>query len=277
MSIEPAMTDAAARRQVAAGDTGNVAIPAALSTGQMAQHRMSDWLELHNVSAMACQRLIADIPMPQPSRIVTLTTWTAPCLAAAWEMTQRAMQGLFPAQADIVTATFDHTEKTRIERSATRPRAVTLDNGAGAFPTIVYSYEGDPGDLLMLAHEFGHALQLRMSERRFVPPVIRETCAFLAERALLAATRIGDPLCYRYLREAAWADDARYFGRNRDLLEHALARPDTAYRYAWNYPIARYMAICIDRYGSPDQSLALFRGRLTVSDLLDWAPRVACA
>ena len=97
------------------------------------------------------------------------------------------MRAFFPAQRSIIDDTFENTVKTLVDQRNKPRRALTLDNGPTAFPTIFYSYRGEPSDSLTIAHEFAHALQIRASRGKFVPPIMREVCAFVGEWALIVS------------------------------------------------------------------------------------------
>jgi len=78
-------------------------------------------------------------------------------------------------------------------------------------PSIVVPWRsGCAAEALSLAHELAHAVQIRATPARtpggVMPPVAREVCAFLGERALLR--RCADEPEGAALH-AAYCDDAR--------------------------------------------------------------------
>ena len=77
---------------------------------------------------------------------------------AAWLRTADAMRAFFLEQRSIIDETFEKTVKTLVSQPNKPRRALTLDNGPTAFPTIFYSHRGEPSDTLTIAHEFAHAL-----------------------------------------------------------------------------------------------------------------------
>ncbi|MEM6487450.1 MAG: hypothetical protein AAF677_04140, partial [Pseudomonadota bacterium] len=130
------------------------------------------------------------------------------------------------------------------------PRCVIPRAGQG--PWLRSPYTGSVGDLLWLAHEFGHAVQAVAADGCDVPPVARETCAFLAELALLdhaahRAPALAASLCAAWRRHAG-----RYYGADRIDLTAALdaAERPAAYDYRWNYPPAHLLARAIHRAGA---------------------------
>ena len=131
----------------------------------------------------------------------------------------------------------------------------TIDHGVGQPPEIRMSWQGSTSDLMCLAHEVAHAVQLLLSARSFMPPVARETCAFLGELALIDwAKRNQADLAARLLR--VWREEnQRYFGDDCALLRAALGDPESAYTYRMNYPLARAAAVVMWRAGADLQRL----------------------
>jgi hemolysin-activating ACP:hemolysin acyltransferase len=123
----------------------------------------------------------------------------------------------------------------------------TIDHGAGHPPEIRMSWQGTISDLMCLAHEVAHAVQLQLSAGSFMPPVARETCAFLGELALIDwARRNQTDLATKLLQ--VWREENQlYCGDDCDLLRAALADPESAYSYRMNYPLARAAAVVMWR------------------------------
>lgn len=131
----------------------------------------------------------------------------------------------------------------------------TIDHGTGQPPEIRMSWQGSASDLMCLAHEVAHAVQLQLSTGSFMPPIARETCAFLGELALIDWARKTDtPLAAKLL--TVWQEENEaYFGEDCDLLRSALADPEASYTYRMNYPLARAAAIVMHRSGADAQRL----------------------
>jgi hypothetical protein len=126
-----------------------------------------------------------------------------------------------------------------------------IGHGDGQPPEIRMSWQGSIPDLTCLAHEVAHAVQLQLSAGSFMPPIARETCAFLGELALIDwARRNQTDLAAKLLQ--VWRDEnQRYFGHDCDLLRAALAEPESAaYSYRMNYPLARAAAVVMWRGGA---------------------------
>jgi hypothetical protein len=235
------------------------------------RHSLSDWLALHELDAVACRRILDAVPRDVTKPAVGHTESSerhALDAEAAWLKTADAMRACFPAQRSIIDETFEKTVKTLVDQRNKSRRALTLDNGPTAYPTILYSYRGEPADSLIIAHEFAHALQITASRGKFVPPIIREVCAFLGEGALLAHALYSDGAHYRRLHQVWHNDNHKFLVTYTERLNLALSQPQTPYRYFWNYPIARYLAIQISEQCSRERMWTLFEGDLSVRGVL---------
>jgi hypothetical protein len=235
------------------------------------RHTILDWLAVHELDLVVCRRILD----AGPREVAKAPGHRAPALEryaldpeAAWLRTADAMRAFFPAQRSIIDDTFQKTVKTLVDQRNKYGRALTLDNGPTTYPTIFYSYLGEPSDSLIIAHEFAHALQIRASRGKFVPPIIREVCAFLGEWALLCHVVHSDAAQYRRLYRVWNNDNNKFFGTEKHRLNSALLRPHTPYRYSWNYPIARYLAIHASQRCSRDRMWTLFEGDLSVRGVL---------
>lgn len=160
-----------------------------------------------------------------------------------WDWCAQALGHAMPSRnADIQAALgrIDLNTEPDLEKY---PHAFTLhDSGAGR-PYVSVPYGGSARDILTLAHEFGHAIQILHTDAAFTPPVLREVCAFLSESWLIDYVasfdkRLGADICVPWRRSVA-VD----FGSRRDALLAACAAPQTPYEYAWNYPLARRLAV----------------------------------
>jgi hemolysin-activating ACP:hemolysin acyltransferase len=131
----------------------------------------------------------------------------------------------------------------------------TIDHGVGQPLEIRMSWQRSISDLMCLAHEVAHAVQLQLSAGSFMPPVARETCAFLGELALIDwAKRTQTNLAAKLLR--VWREENQgYFGDDYALLRTALGDPESAYTYRMNYPLARAAAVVMWRAGADLQRL----------------------
>ena len=154
----------------------------------------------------------------------------------------------------------------------------TIDHGRGQPPEIRMSWQASASDLICLAHEVAHAVQLQLSAGSFMPPVARETCAFLGELALIDWARKTDTDLAASLLNVWKEENEAYFGEDCDLLRSALADPNASYTYRMNYPLARAAAIVLHRSGADAQRLfragAEAMALLPLADIADLAGRL---
>jgi len=193
--------------------------------------------------------------------------YEAPNVDGAWQNATEAMRELLSGQHRFIDDVSKKTLKIVVDQ-AKSSKALTLDNGPTAYPTILLAYRGETYDSLVIAHELGHALQIRASSGKFVPPILREICAFLGESALLSYALENDAALHGHLLAAWRAENFDYFGRLKDGLQRALSRSDAPYEYSWNYPLARYFAIQIAERCSEDWIWSLYKGETSLRGVL---------
>ena len=105
-------------------------------------------------------------------------------------------------------------------------RPHTVDRGASELPAIVVPWRtGCAAEALSLAHELAHAVQIVATHAKTpnaaMPPVAREVCAFLGERALLS--RCAGEAELAALHVAYADDDQTYLVSDAGRLSAALA------------------------------------------------------
>jgi hypothetical protein len=236
------------------------------------RHSLSDWLALHEIDPVTCRLLLDAMTREaagEPSIHQALNSaYQAIDLESAWLRTVEAMRYFLSEQQNFIDDTFEKTVKIVVHQNGKSRKAVTLDNGPTAYPTILLSYRSEPSDSLVIAHEFAHALQIRASRGKFVSPIIREVCAFLGEGALLSHTLHCNAAEYTNLMQVWQDDNYKYFGAQRNRLRAALLRPDEPYKYSWNYPVARFLAIRISEQCSRDWIWSVFEGEVSVRRVL---------
>jgi len=132
--------------------------------------------------------------------------------------------------------------------------------------TVYCCYKGSASDLIALAHEFGHALQLVHLNGRFSPPVDREICAFLGEHILLSYCEAHHPKLYPALAKVWHGEDKIYLGQDADILKSALDDPQASYAFRHNYPVARLAAHDLFAQMSAPGVLNIFMGHPGLSE-----------
>src|SRR5262249_29849942 len=151
----------------------------------------------------------------------------------------------FPAQGDVIDEASEKVKRVVVSQRGGQHRALTINNGPSSYPTVIYRWLGEPSDLMVVAHEFAHALQILTSKEKFVTPIMREVCAFTGEIALLLSMSGTNSLEYQNLSYVWRKDNEKYLELDGKTLRSALYKMNSVYSYSWNYPIARVMAIAI--------------------------------
>ncbi|MYF45482.1 MAG: hypothetical protein F4223_03405 [Rhodobacteraceae bacterium] len=147
----------------------------------------------------------------------------------------------------------------------------TLIEDDSDFPTVSMSFNGSAADILCVAHEFGHVLQLYLAGRHFIPPMYREIAAFLAECIFLEYMEEIQPDLGMDIRAAWELDNQIYFENDGKLLLDALKTPQISkYNYRYNYPLARSIAAKMKKTASEDDWYLVFHGNLeAIKTLID--------
>lgn len=238
------------------------------------RHTMKDWLALHGIDRQDCTVFLADLARRGPSAESRCAnadrigeTWEEGMM---WSLAVAAVTGMLPLHKATIKNTFARSQKIVIPAERKSARAATIDHGSATYPTILYRLRGDASDALMIAHEFGHALQITASGGRFVAPVIRELCAFTAEIALLRYCKAHDPQRYGSLFARWQGDSQRYFGKLATEFAAALSDEDNQYEYRWNYPLARILSLDLANCQSEERVWNVFCGELTVREIIGW-------
>lgn len=233
------------------------------------KHLLADWLDLHQISAAQCQHILRDWPEPPPlePRAAQTTDLTA---IAVWDMASAALSAVFGTKSAHMELVRRQTKCVFQPDPAKYPRAFTLNEDGQGTPMVVCNYQAQLADLMVLAHEFGHAAQIIASGERFLPPVPREVCAFLAELAMLAYLQNHQPELHQGAQQVWLAAVAKSWHKDRHDLMQVLSDPaglSRPYSYQWNYPIARALALNLWEFiaANPAGGEAiwpLFEGRL---------------
>ena len=174
------------------------------------------------------------------------------CLLSAQEalaLCADSLSSVLPAYTDTIKLVKNrsHTLFSEIDDPEAQP--YTVDNGQGSLPTISVPYRGRVEDLVNMAHEFAHAVQITLSDlhnpdRRHMPPVWRECCAFLGELVLIEYLR-KNPLIQldlaKHVKEVWDCHNTVYLGNDLEILAGATLRKEEC-GYQCNYPIARFLS-----------------------------------
>jgi hypothetical protein len=243
-------------------------VPVSISASSSAKrYYLADWLGLHGLTARQCENVLARARHLEPGGQTDAAAPSGLTSDQAWHLAADALRSALPAGVTAIEAV--RTGTVRAFRTGARGRRPYTF--AGPHPVVALDYSGRVADLLTVAHELGHAVQLGATAG-FVPPVVRELCAFLSELALLDHLRAASPALHP-LALAAWSAATRhYVGREGKALAAALQDPRSIYHYGWNYPIARVLASECHEY--PNALWPIFENRTRLSGILTF---LACA
>lgn len=231
----------------------------------------SDWLATNQVDENFLLRHLTGKPFsrqafdPESAAVGEVADMSA---EDAWALASQSLAAALPRLARLIRFVRNRAPKCLEPKAGKPERAFTYDHGRRQLPFVSCSYRGQASDILTVAHEFSHALQIVASANSAMPPLAREVCAFIGEHALLDwARQNASPLLPRL--EAAWAADNQcYMGADAERLRKALARKSGAYDYRWNYPVARVLACAIWRHWERAEIIALFRSGAAAPSLL---------
>jgi len=222
-----------------------------LSEGGPTGTMLSAWLDLHGITPPICRAILDLKPGRDGANAVAL-----PAVGKGpdcnWAAIAEALCRWQPDCAATIRATTART-LTRFDPDPVKyPRPFTIANIGDGRPFVSVVWRGRVADQRALAHEFGHAWQLVASEGRFMPPILRETCAFLAEIHCMA----GLPT-----EGAVQSDGAMWLDR--------LRTPErAAYDYDVNYPFALCLARSAATHPGAVQIDDLFSGRISTVGLV---------
>lgn len=222
------------------------------------QATIADWLEFNDLT---CEIVLRQLALLEPldgyafdrSEVqphLELTT------DEAWALCAESMRVAFPDLKSGIDQIEVEAPKCLQPKSTKHPKPFTYDLGFLNLPFVSLHYKDRPADLLAMAHEFGHALQIVAaweSGEGQMPPVARETCAFLGEWAVIHHSQVQFPL----LTSTHHRDDINYLGNKAQELKTAIQDGRAPYSYGWNYPIARLTARCV--FCAPHQAIRLFK------------------
>lgn len=240
---------------------------------QSKQHNLGDWLDLHGLDHETCLHLLDEIARESGKIPAHRNNPDQQSLDmdpdGVWTEIISAMCIFLPEHQNIIEETFQRSTKIAVAGKGKSRKALTIDHGPAKYPTIMYNYYGEISDLFVVAHEFGHALQIKASDGEFMSPVMREVCAFISEGALLSSC--SNEIAFRSedLINHWHKSNKRYFGTLAAKLRESLKNKDAIYEYGWNYPIARLLALQISARFSRDLIWSVFSGAYSVRRVLD--------
>lgn len=233
---------------------------------------VDDWLSLHDLNFDTVRIALTKIenfhrvaptlpPSPQYGLFPQLKAENA------WKLAAESLSGQLPNLELEITRVALGCKRDFYAPSQNSP--YTLIENDRDFPTVSMSYNGSAADILCVAHEFGHVLQLYLAGGDFIPPMYREIAAFLAEHVFLEYMEEIQPELGMDIRAAWELDNQIYFENDGKLLLDALKMPKiTKYNYRHNYPLARSIAAKMKKTSSEEDWFQVFHGNLEAMKLL---------
>lgn len=237
------------------------------------EYTLADWLSAHGVTNeeitdalthyLAGQSIdfeqVGNVDLPDKSP------------AYAWSISLNSLCEKFPFVAESINA-FQNCIETNFqsnEQGIKQP--YTLDRRPDLAPLVSLNYQGTPTDLISVAHEFYHAIQIQHANQRFIVPVLRELAAFIGELALLDYLT-ANKISFSEMTHSVWQqEDQRYLGSDVYTLQSTLKDENTPYNYRWNYPIARVLALRLYEKHSPRQLWQVFIGKISLGKCIEMA------
>ena len=183
---------------------------------------------------------------------------------AAWSMARIALKNMCPEIELEASIAHDQAETHLTPCERKHPEPFTVDLGKACPPFVSAHFDGSVNGLVLIAHEFGHAVQIVATSRHSgkstsrVPPAAREVCALLSEIAMLKYLNLD----YRTRQPHTDGFQVRwrqYLGTSMRALIFASKQPDTPYDASWDYALAAAWAISLVKTKSTDLVTRLFR------------------
>jgi len=155
------------------------------------------------------------------------------------------------------------------------PQGLTIDRGSNKLPYISCQLSGQTSDLIIVAHEISHAIQIVASNGSSMPSLAREVCAFIGELALMKHLKLTKSPFINIVQSSWEQESIIYFGCDKILLKNSINNPKKSYSYRWNYPIARHLALQLFESTSKSDIWELFSsGNNAPQHLRCWIDKV---
>jgi len=222
-------------------------------------HFLNDWLKVHFLERQECLAVLTEIERQRENLQETGMMgfeFVELCFDQVRELVATALSEYFGDEHDVIlktkeNSTFEYSDETG---------PYTLDRGSEHYPLVKCRYDGSVADLICLAHEFSHAVQIVASRGKFVPPVFREFCAFIGELVVLGhLKKVRPDIAASY--GAVWnGENQIYLVEDVRSLRQEMTSDGSAYHYRWNYPFARMAAIDMFAACAPKDLWQYFEG-----------------
>ncbi|MEC4766473.1 hypothetical protein LPL18_003865 [Halomonas sp. CUBES01] len=210
-----------------------------------------DWLALHGLNASEVEDVISAFcagniecsfrVSPTDNGVYPGSDSISTQESCYRNMVVPALAKAFENVSEVKHLLCNHVEFRGLNNSKEVP--YTVCQGSGQPPAVFIDWHGRAEDLLCLVHETAHALQMLLSKNEIMPPVARETCAFIGELLLLDYVKAYLPQFHASLLNVWHGQNRFYLGDCVDALTDALNHPEISYHYYQNYPLARLAAV----------------------------------
>lgn len=251
-----------------------------------------DWLTIHKIDFNELKKLVSRFPPQNQIFNKEINDYkTGISAEEAWAFSAKSIAILLPQYKQTIDTVCTEADKCLLPKENKSNKPYALDQGRNLLPFVSCNYMGGIPDLISVAHEFSHAVQIVLSREHqtgknaFMLPLLRESCAFLGEIALLDFFEKYDNKIHKQLKKAWLNDNIKYLSADVSELRHAIEDNKLEYSYNWNYPVARLYALMLRRqlnipnksYGNNDiaklfTSGAKAQAAICINKLLEYWP-----
>lgn len=208
----------------------------------------AEWMHLHKLNIQTVEKYMNVAREYSKTRLLSDTRYEnlknlQLDAKNVWNLTAAAMMWFFPSRHRVLEEVRDNAQLTINEDSVMSDCSYTYYHDKTRTLMVELSYKYRPEDVLTVAHEFGHCVQLTSTKENFIPPLFRETCAFIAELIFLKYLERSYPELHTVLVKSWYSQNSHYLGQSSKMLHAATNISLQPYTYEWNYPIARVFSI----------------------------------
>lgn len=240
-------------------------------------HSLSDWLSLHEVTAESIEQILKQACRLRQANSLQESGHdpAVQCAADAWHIVKDALCEKFPAVVASIELAQSGIEKDIRSHALQDTPPFTLDRRPDSGPLVSLQYQGTCADLICLAHEFAHAIQIQLTTHQFINPILRELAAFIGEHALLSHLKSAESEISKSIDMSWQQENLAYLGTDVDSLLNKLDNEHAPYSYRWNYPIARILATRLHENQSAEKLWSIFLGDVPLTQCIEMAKLTA--
>lgn len=234
------------------------------------QHSIQDWLDLHRLKLNQAHVIVTQNPKIHSNYYANTHNFTqvqTTIDAALTTFIVPAFYSFFGAKCWI-----DETIRSLgvSVLSDVNQRPHIRDEGPTTGLTIYIGWRGTARDILFLAHEFGHAVQIKCSNHNFMPPMMREICAFCGEIIVLKYINSVSRRVYSEILPQWENLNISYYDSAKDKFLVEVRKTDNPYHYDLNYPLARLIAHNLFIKNTPSRILNFFSSGENAVKMIDY-------